>query len=246
MLRAPGSYRRDNRLFPSLTGKTFMEPTRSPLTVQISREDPLCHLPCGKLLDFRKSHTVYGPDDGPEMLYLILEGRVKVLRLRYERNPVLVDIYQTDDFFGEAAFLHHAPQAESAVAIENSKVMAWSIGEIESILIRRPLLGIALMQLFVKRSMDFGGRIESLSVDSIPRRLARSLIRLSERLGHEGPDGSTEMIPLTHELLSQYVGTSREIITQHMNRFRRMGYLRYSRRGILLDRSAWSAWLHDA
>ena len=28
-------------------------------------------------------------------------------------------------------------------------------------------------------------------------------------------DGSTEMIPITHELLSQYVGTSREIIARN-------------------------------
>jgi CRP/FNR family cyclic AMP-dependent transcriptional regulator len=227
-------------------GKPAVDTFNGAAGTQIAREDPLCHLPCGKLLEFRKAQTIYGAETAPEMLYLILEGKVKVLRLQYERNPVLVDIYQTDDFFGEAAFLRRAAHAEAAVAIENSRVMAWSILEIESILVRRPMLGIALMQLFVKRSMDFGGRIESLSVDSIPRRLARSLIHLSERLGHEAPDGSTEMIPITHELLSQYVGTSREIITQHMNRFRRMGYLRYSRRGILLDRSAWEAWLREA
>ncbi len=31
------------------------------------------------------------------------------------------------------------------------------------------------------------------------------------------------MMPLTHELLSQYVGTSREIVTHYMNQFRRQG-----------------------
>ena len=46
------------------------------------------------------------------------------------------------------------------------------------------------------------------------------------------------MIPFTHELLSQYVGTSREIVTHYMNQFRRQGYLRYSRKGILLHRDA--------
>ena len=61
--------------------------------------------------------------------------------------------------------------------------------------------------------------------------------------GSRCASGGVQMIPFTHELLSQYVGTSREIVTQYMNQFRRQGYLRYSRRGILLDRDALNGWL---
>jgi CRP/FNR family transcriptional regulator, cyclic AMP receptor protein len=53
------------------------------------------------------------------------------------------------------------------------------------------------------------------------------------------------MMPLTHELLSQYVGTSREIVTHYMNQFRRQGYLRYSRRGMSLYRDAMRNWLRQ-
>jgi CRP-like cAMP-binding protein len=54
------------------------------------------------------------------------------------------------------------------------------------------------------------------------------------------------MVPFTHELLSQYVGTSREIVTHYMNQFRRQGYIRYSRKGILLYRDAFKDWLRQA
>jgi CRP/FNR family transcriptional regulator len=47
-------------------------------------------------------------------------------------------------------------------------------------------------------------------------------------------DGSFRMPPLTHELLAQYVGTSREIITTYMNQFRRDGYLKFSRKEVIL------------
>jgi CRP-like cAMP-binding protein len=52
------------------------------------------------------------------------------------------------------------------------------------------------------------------------------------------------MVALTHELLSQYVGTSREIVTHHMTHFRRLGYLRYSRKGIVLYPEAFREWLN--
>jgi CRP-like cAMP-binding protein len=51
------------------------------------------------------------------------------------------------------------------------------------------------------------------------------------------------MAPFTHELLAQCVGTSREIVTHYMNRFRKEGYLQYSRRGIVLYRDALGEWL---
>jgi CRP/FNR family transcriptional regulator len=170
---------------------------------------------------------------------------VKVCRIAEDGRQVVVDIYQADEFFGESAFLGRSSRAELAVALEGTKLMTWTTAEIEDISMRRPKLAVALMQLLVQRSVDFAERIESFSVDNIARRLARTLIRFSERLGLRSDDGSIQMIPFTHELLSQYVGTSREIVTHYMNLFRRQGYLRYSRKGILLYRDAMKEWLRE-
>jgi CRP/FNR family cyclic AMP-dependent transcriptional regulator len=218
-------------------------------TAQVSQsrqlEDPLAHLPCSTILEYRKGQTIYGHDQPSTSIYLVIDGKVKVCRLADDGRQVVVDIYQPDEFFGESAFLGLAERTEMSVALENTKLMTWTTGEIEEISARRPRLAFALLQLLVQRSMDFGSRIESFSVDNIARRLARTLIRFSERLGHEAEDGSVQMIPFTHELLSQYVGTSREIVTHYMNQFRRQGYLRYSRKGILLHRGALKEWLRQ-
>ena len=88
-------------------------------------------------------------------------------------------------------------------------------------------------------------RIESFSVDNVARRLARTLIRFSERFGRSQEDGSIEMMPFPHELLSQCVGTSRETVTHYMNQFRRQGYLRYSRKRIVLYLDAMKGWLRQ-
>jgi len=123
--------------------------------------------------------------------------------------------------------------------------MTWTTTEIEDIVMRRPKLAVALLQILVQRTIEFTHRIESFSVDNIARRLARSLIRFSERLGTEAEDGSVRMVPFTHELLSQYVGTSREIVTHYMNQFRRQGYLKYSRKEVVLYRDAFKEWLRQ-
>jgi CRP/FNR family transcriptional regulator len=119
-----------------------------------------------------------------------------------------------------------------------SKVMAWAVSDIEDLVTKRPRLAVALLQILAQRNAQSALRIESFAIDSVEQRLARSLLRFSERLGTLEEDGTERMLPLTHSLLSQYVGTSREIVTHYMARFRKQGYVNYSRDGILLCRSA--------
>jgi CRP/FNR family transcriptional regulator, cyclic AMP receptor protein len=208
-------------------------------------EDPLAHLPCSTIVEYRKGQIIYSQDQPSTTLYLVIDGKVKVSRVADDGHQVVVDIYQSDEFFGESAFLNLPHRCEQATALENTKLMTWTTAEIEDIATKRPRLAVALLQILVQRTVDFTHRIESFSLDNIARRLARSLIRFSERLGVEEQDGSVRMAPFTHELLSQYVGTSREIVTHYMNQFRRQGYLRYSRKGIVLYRDAFKDWLRQ-
>ena len=208
-------------------------------------EDPVAHLTCSSVLEYKKEAVIYSPALPSKNLYMVLRGTVKVHCMSDDGREVMVDIYHIDEFFGESAFLNLPHRSEQAVALENAKLMAWSTAEIDDIIMRRPRLAVALLQILAQRTMDFTYRIESFSVDNIARRLARTLIRFSERLGSQEEDGSIRMVPFTHELLSQYVGTSREIVTHYMNQFRRQGYLRYSRKGIILYRDAIKDWLRQ-
>jgi len=210
---------------------------------QRTLEDPLAHLPCSTIVECKKGQNIYSQDEPSTSIFLVIEGKVKVCRMADDGHQVVVDIYQTDEFFGESALLNLPHRAESATALENCKLMTWTTAEIEDIVSKRPRLAVALLQILVQRTIEFGQRIESFSVDNIARRLARSLIRFAERLGSIEADGSTRVAPFTHELLSQYVGTSREIVTHYMNQFRREGYLRYSRKGIILYQDAFKEWL---
>jgi CRP-like cAMP-binding protein len=149
-------------------------------------------------------------------------------------SDVLLEIVLPGELFGESAFLALPRVSEQAKAVMDAVVMAWAISDIEELVTKRPRLAVALLQILSQRNAELIRRIERFSIDTIEKRLARSLVRLSERLGSPERDGSVRMMPLTHTLLSRYVGTSREIVTTHMNEFRRRGLVSYSRTGISL------------
>ena len=223
-----------------------MASTIARVAPQKALEDPLAFLSCSIIAEYKKGQLIYDQEQPSTSIYLVIEGKVKVSRMGDDGRQVVVDIYQPDEFFGESALLNLPHRSEQAAALDRTRLMAWSAAEIEDMVEKRPRLAVALIQILATRLIDFTQRIESLSVDNIARRLARSLIRFADREGTHGDNGSARMAPLTHELLAQYVGTSREIVTHYMNQFRKAGYLDYSRRGIVLDRNALGEWLRQS
>jgi len=208
-------------------------------------EDPLDYLPHSSIIAYEQGQLIYQQNEPSTNLYLIVEGKVKVSFIAENGDQVILDIYQQDEFFGESAFLNLTHRGEQAMAMESTKLMTWTIDVIEDVIMRCPRLVVALLQLMAQRSLHLAQRIESFSVDRIDGRVARALIRFSERFGTktEGGDGSIRMPAFTHEVLSQYVGTTRETISHYMIQFRRQGFIKYSRREIILYSSLreWTA-----
>lgn len=204
-----------------------------PVEPPLKLEDPLEYLPCSNIQTFPKGQSIYESGGRPQGLYLVIDGAVAIARVT-RRQRVMLDLCLQDEFFGESVLVGVSDLEESATAFESAKVMVWSAGELQSIIGRRPLLAVALLQMVVRRDIDLTRRIENLLGLPIRDRLAAALIRLSQKTGQLQNDGSVSMPPLTHSFLGEYVGTSREIITLYMNQFRRLGYLRYSRLGIVL------------
>lgn len=195
-------------------------------------EDALMYLPRKGVTDYRKCETIYDEDQPSKGLHLVVQGRVKVTIPLDDGTQTVVDIFTTDDFFGESSLLGAERYTERAMALDNVTLMSWTAGEIEQQVERQPRLGMALLQMLVKRGLDYQDRLQSFALDKTPERVVRSLLRFAERLGTRTEDGSVRIPPLTHQVISEYVGTSREIITFQMNHLRQRGFLRYSRKGI--------------
>jgi CRP/FNR family transcriptional regulator len=199
-------------------------------------DDVLAYLPVSSTSDYGKGQMIYSPDNPPKSIYLVLSGKVEISQITETGRELLLEIVRPEELFGESSLIDMPRYSEQATAFEKVRLMTWAVSDMEYLVMQRPRLGVGLLQILAKRNAEFTRRIESFSTESIERRLARTLVRFCERLGTPEEDGSLRMMPFTHELLSRYVGTSREIVSLHMNRFRKQGFVSYSRRGIVLHR----------
>jgi CRP-like cAMP-binding protein len=196
------------------------------------REDVLAFLPRKDILEYQRNQTVYDEQNPTSGLSLIIEGRVKVTTTIEDGTAAVVGIFGAEEFFGELVLIgRHDSHRERATAMENTTLMSWSAEEIEAQIASQPKLGLALIQILVGRCLDLEERLQSLAFDKTLERVAWGLIRFT-KLGTRQRDGSVSIPPLTHQFLSEYLGTSREMVTSNMNELRRLGFLRYSRKAI--------------
>jgi CRP/FNR family transcriptional regulator len=210
-----------------------------------SHEDPLTYLPRKPAQEFARGWAIYDGQQPNEHLYVVISGRVKISNCADDGCQTVGRIVSQEGLFGESCLVGGNHISESAMALDNSTVMSWSRTEIEQQIERQPQLGLALSQYLVKHCISLQDRIESMAVHRTPERISLALIQLAADLGSATEDGASRVPSLTHHTIADYVGTSREIVTFQMNRLRRLGFIRYSRKYIDVYAEAMKASLRE-
>ena len=139
-----------------------------------------------------------------------------------------------EGLFGECSLVDADGQGR-AIPLDRVEVMAWSRAEIQHQIEAVPRLGLALLEEFVMATHDLEDRVQAMATRKIPERVMLSLLQLQRTLGERLADGAMRMAGLTHMVIAEHVGTSREIVSAQMSRLRRLGMIRYSRRYIEID-----------
>jgi CRP/FNR family transcriptional regulator len=196
------------------------------------QEDALNYLPRRPLQEFDRSRTIYDAGQSDGRLYVAVAGRVKLSCPANNGSQTVNWILRAEELFGESALVSDVRPPEVAVALDRTTVMSWTREEIEAQIEREPHLGIALLQHFAARSVELQQRLHNMAVYKTCVRVPLCLILLADRLGTQSSDGAMRVAALTHQTIADYVGTSREIVTSEMNRLRRSGMVRYSRKFI--------------
>jgi CRP/FNR family cyclic AMP-dependent transcriptional regulator len=204
--------------------------------------DALDYLPAKPPTEYAKGSAIYSGNC--ESLYLVGSGRVKVSCVAADGCEATVRIVPADGFFGECALID-ADGTERAVALDRVRVMAWSRAEIENQIEKDSRLGLALLEEFTRAILDLNDRVRAMATCTTRERVMLSLLQLQRTLGVPQAGGAMRMAPLSHMVIAQHVGTSRETVSAQMSRLRRLGLIRYSRKFIDLDCEAIKQILHN-
>ena len=184
---------------------------------------------------FDAQGSVYATGDDDDSLYLIESGQVKLSMSSAEGKDCLLAIYTAGEMFGETCFDGTSRRFESATAMQPTVVRRAPrrefLAEAERASVIDPLLRHLASRLAERQTAVF-----DLVTTASERRLAKVLLTFAEKLGSsDGP--YLRLDPrISHEELSQIVGTTRPRITAFMQRFRVLGIIATSGRSIQVHR----------
>jgi CRP/FNR family transcriptional regulator len=184
---------------------------------------------------YRKGATIFSKGDPANALYIVKDGRVRILSLSDKGTETIVHILKKGAIFGEL-LLSEEKRAFTAVAGTDAQVTVLSKGSLEELLASVPTISNNFIRLLSKRLAKVERGVGDYGHTWSYHRLAKVLLQLCEEHGQETPKGTVIPLRLTHEDLANLIGTTRETVTTQMIRFRRMGLVKRQDRFLLVNK----------
>ncbi|HSH04294.1 MAG TPA: Crp/Fnr family transcriptional regulator [Anaerolineae bacterium] len=188
---------------------------------------------------FANSQIIFHLGDPGGLLYIIIEGKVKISLSNPDGQEALLAILGAGDFFGELALLDDSPRSATAEAIEPTTVLTLHREEFVRFITNNAEFAMQVLNVLSRRIRHLDNQISDIFFLDLPGRLARTLLKLADRHGREMGSSIVIDLSLTQTDLAEMTGATRVSINKALGRFRRANWISVKgRRVAILDREA--------
>jgi CRP/FNR family cyclic AMP-dependent transcriptional regulator len=179
-----------------------------------------------KIAAFSKNQTIFAQGDPSDAVFYIQKGKVKVTVVSEGGKEATIGILSEGEFVGEGCLTGQRLRLGSVTAMTDCSVMRIDRKTMVAVLHREHAFSDMFVACLLTRNIRYEADLVDQLFNSSEKRLARVLLLLA----HFGKDGKPEVaIPkISQETLAEMVGTTRSRVSFFMNRFRKLGFIRYN------------------
>lgn len=197
-----------------------------------------------KSMHFRRRQVIFSQGDLVHHVYYIDHGNVKLAVASKSGKEAVVGILGAGDFFGESGLNSAKTHTYTASAATDCRVIRIENRWMGQTISRdRGFANFFMSYLLARKDRVEADLVDQL-FNSSEKRLARALLVMA---GY-GTDGkpSEDIFPtrVSQETLASMIGTTRSRVSHFMNKFRKLGYVKYNG-GIQVRNSLVNILLHD-
>jgi CRP-like cAMP-binding protein len=147
------------------------------------------------------------------------------------------------DFFGEGCLAGQAVHMGTATAITPTTVLVIEKQEMVRVLHTEHEFSDRFLSHMLVRNIRIEADLVDQLFNSSEKRLARTLLLLARYGEQDKPQKVVAKI--SQETLAEMVGTTRSRVNLFMNKFRKLGFIKYNNGGLHIDPSLLSIVLHE-
>src|SRR4030042_4574617 len=210
-----------------MTGKHEIESLRKiQLFSSLSDEELLLVSDKLVLKRFRKNEIILQEEDTNEYMYIILDGKVKVIQTTEDGKEILLAIHQSGDSFGEMSLIDGKTSPATVIATENSVAAIISRKDFYALLESQKKVLNNLLLILCSRYRESWEKIQMLNHKNAAHRVKILFLMLSDKYGEKTSEGITLNIKLTHQEMAEMTGMTRETVTRVIDKWQRDGEIR--------------------
>jgi CRP/FNR family transcriptional regulator, cyclic AMP receptor protein len=191
---------------------------------------------------YKRKDIIYSQGDSAKTILYLEEGGVKLSVISESGKEAVIAVLGAGDFFGEGCLAGQSIRMGTATALTSCMLLIIEKNEMLQLLHERQEFSDVFIAFMLTRNIRIEEDLIDQLFNSSEKRLARTLLLLA-RYGKE--DVAHRVLPkLSQETLAEMVGTTRPRVNFFMNKFRKLGFIKYNG-GLQVNSSLLSVILHD-
>lgn len=179
----------------------------------------------------RRGEWIFVLGDSANTIYLLREGRIKMIALAEGGHEVLHEILGPGEIFGDTSTILGIPRTTSAQALETCLVCEIYRKDLETLLSMYPELSFQLLKSVGLRLKKAEAQLVNVVCNDVSHRVREVLIDLMVKDSRTIPD---QPIKITQQDLANLIGASRQKTWQALKQLEDSGVLRLMYRSILV------------
>jgi len=166
-----------------------------------------------------------------EVVYIILEGTIKIFKQNLEGTDVILAMLGAGDAVGEMSLVDSIGRSANIVTQEKSTLLWMGKSTFQECLHTMPVITRNLVQILTRRLRLANEQIQALATLDVYGRVARQILAFSQQYGQNTPESNTSIpLRLTQSDIADLVGASRERTNQVMVFYKRQKIITVDRR----------------
>jgi CRP/FNR family transcriptional regulator len=175
---------------------------------------------------FMPNEFIFWDGDAPDWLYMVEEGKVKVIKHSSLGKEFIIAFFGPGEMFGEVAVFENKPYPASAQAVVETRVLGIQRDKFLSFLAHRPQVALRIINVLGGRLRDAQSRLRDLAGERVEQRLASTLLMLSAKLG--------PTLPFTRQELADMTGTTIETAIRTLSQMKDRAIIRTVRGKVII------------
>jgi CRP/FNR family transcriptional regulator, cyclic AMP receptor protein len=177
-----------------------------------------------------RASTIFAKGDPGSSLFVICKGAVKIAVPSVNGHDAVFNLIGQGHIFGEIALLDGRPRTADAIATTDCELFVIERRDFLPLLREEPEIAVKLIETLCARLRQTTDQAENLMFLSLPGRLAKALLHLSDGEG----DACERKAAVTQKDLGNIIGMSRESTNRQLRIWEEHKWVRLGRGGIII------------